>query len=67
MQGDTAADWWRWLADDPVGLPFPFRRYKARHPACYARPGESFSEAEENVIGRRLPAVRAGITQAGAR
>jgi hypothetical protein len=23
------------------------------YPACYATPGESFSEAEENVIGHR--------------
>jgi hypothetical protein len=47
-------------ADRNPATALPIQALQGTHPACYARPGETFSEAEENVICSLPRAVRAG-------
>jgi len=63
MISGTAVDWRRWPAADP-SRPAPFTQaLPDRVPRVTLGSGESFSEAEENVIGRQ---PRAGDAQASA-
>jgi hypothetical protein len=47
-------------ADRNPATALPIQALQGTHPACYARPGETFSEAEENLICSLPRAVRAG-------